>query len=126
MSDTVERTEQGAEQARQSEITGLLPVLSQLDETAAALERQAAAGKEVTANQIAAYQTEAAHARHLMTSSGASTQEITAAEQEHRGDGASGFTVRALDHAMHTRHFEPTPDPSDGKDRNIEEVEISL
>lgn len=127
MSDT---TEQSAEEiARQAEITGLLPVLSQLDKTAAELEQLAAAGKEVTTGQIAAYETEAAHARHLVNAAGASTREITDAEQEHRSDGDRGFTGRALDHATHTRHFEPTPaaDASSDKDRDIEEeLEISL
>ncbi|MFF0142665.1 hypothetical protein ACFYRN_40310 [Streptomyces sp. NPDC005227] len=125
MSDTAEQSAE--ETTRQAEITGLLPVLSQLDKTAAALEQQAAAGK-VTAGQIAAYETEAAHARHLVNAAGVSTREITDAEQEHRSDGDRGFTARALDHATHTRHFEPTPDDAGStKDRDVEEeMEISL
>ncbi|MGP3691173.1 hypothetical protein ACTVZO_42005 [Streptomyces sp. IBSNAI002] len=106
MTDTAERTPD--ESARQTEITGLLPVLSQLDKTAAELEQLAAAGKDVTSGQIAAYEMQAAHARHLVNAAGVSTQEITAAEQEHRSDGDPGFTGRALDHATHTQHFQPT------------------
>lgn len=107
MNDTAEHKPE--ETVRQTEITGLLPVLSQLDKTAAELEQLAAAGKEVTAGQIAAYEMEAAHARHLVNAAGASAQEITGAEQQHRNDGDPGFTGRALDHATHPRHFQPAP-----------------
>ncbi|MFJ2561279.1 MULTISPECIES: hypothetical protein [unclassified Streptomyces] len=127
MSDTAEQNAE--ETARQEEIAGLLPALSALDKTAAELEQQAAAGKEVTAGQIAAYETQAAHARHLVNAAGASTSEITAAEQEHRSDGERGFTTRALDHATHTRHFEPTPAADTGSDKDRkrdDEMEISL
>ncbi|MBT2469346.1 hypothetical protein J7E97_16045 [Streptomyces sp. ISL-66] len=107
MSDTAEQKPE--EDVRQTEITGLLPVLSQLDKTAAELEQLTVAGKEVTTGQIAAYEMEAAHARHLVNAAGVTTQEITDAEQQHRSDGNPGFTGRALDHATHTRHFQPTP-----------------
>jgi hypothetical protein len=128
MSDTAEQSA-AEETARQAEIAGLLPVLSSLDKTAAGLEQQAAAGKEVTAGQIAAYETEAAHARHLVNAAGVSTSEITDAEQEHRSDGDRGFTARALDHATHTRHFEPIPAADAGSDKDRErddEQEIDL
>ncbi|MCX4885995.1 hypothetical protein [Streptomyces sp. NBC_00847] len=125
MSDTAEQNTE--ETARQEEIAGLLPALSSLDKTAAELEQQAAAGK-VTAGQIAVYETEAAHVRHLVNAAGVNTSEITDAEQEHRSVGDRGFTSRALDHATHPRHFEPTPDDA-GSDKDRErddEMEIEL
>lgn len=125
MSDTAEQSAE--ETDRQVEITGLLPVLSQLDKTAAEIEQLAAAGEEVTPGQIATYETEAAHARHLVSTAGASTQEITEAERENRSGDDRGYTERALDHATHTRHFEPTPPPAGNDERDVEdEEEISL
>ncbi|MFE5730206.1 hypothetical protein ACFQ7A_04740 [Streptomyces sp. NPDC056528] len=112
--------------ARQ-EVSALLPALASLDQTAADLEQTAASGREVNAGQVAAYETQAAHVRHLVTAAGANPREIAAAEAEHRGTGARGYTSRGLDHATHTRHFEPTPAASTSSrtGREIEE-EISL
>lgn len=122
-----ETAEQSAEDlARQEEIAGLLPILASLDKAAAELEQNAAAGKEVNARQIAAYETQAAHARHLVNAAGASTSEITDAEHEHRSDGDRGFTARALDHATHTRHFEPAPAADAATEHDIDDEEISL
>lgn len=125
MSDTPDQNPE--ETARQAEIAGLLPALSSLDKTATELEQQAAAGK-LTAGQIAVYETETAHARHLLNAAGVSTSEITDAEREHRSVGDRGFTSRALDHATHPRRFEPTPSAT-GSDKDRErddEMEINL
>ncbi|WP_327299924.1 hypothetical protein [Streptomyces sp. NBC_01197] len=125
MSDTTEPD--AKELAHQEEISGLMPVLSALDKTGRELDQQVSAGREVTAGQIAVYETQAAHARHLVSAAGASTREITEAEREHRGDGDRGFTGRGLDHATHTRHFEPLPAADKAStDRDIDEEEIAL
>ncbi|NMI63146.1 hypothetical protein [Streptomyces sp. RLA2-12] len=126
MSDT--KTEDPAEREHEQEIAGLLPTLAQLDRTATELEQKTAAGQEVTAADISAYQQQAAHAQHLVQDAAADAKEISAAEKEHRGDGERGFATRALDHANHPRHFEPTPaDAGSDKDRERDdEQEIDL
>lgn len=125
MSDTTTPTPE--DRAREEEVTALLPALAALDKTAAQLEAQTASGKEVTVGEIATYETQAAHVRHLVGAASVSTSEITAAEAEHRSDGQRGFASRGLDHATHTRHFEPSPaaDASTDQEQEVEE-EISL
>ncbi|MFF0430311.1 hypothetical protein ACFYUJ_38865 [Streptomyces sp. NPDC004520] len=111
--------------ARQ-EVSALLPALASLDQTAADLEQAAVSGREVSAGEVAAYENQAAHVRHLVTAAGANSREIAAAEAQHRSTGARGYTARGLDHATHTRHFEPTPTARTSRtDREVEE-EISL
>lgn len=126
MSDT--KTEDPTEREHEQEIAGLLPALAQLDRTATDLEQKTAAGQEVTAADISAYRHQAAHAQHLVQDAAADAKELSAAEKEHRGDGERGFAARALDHANHPRHFEPTPAEADsGKDRERDdEQEIDL
>ncbi|MGO4417287.1 hypothetical protein AB4Z54_00545, partial [Streptomyces sp. MCAF7] len=83
--------------------------------------------KEVTDAEIGAYQQQAAHARHLVTSTGATAEEITGAEKEHRGDGTKGFAARGLDHTTHIRVFEPTQPLADStQDRDHDDEEIDL
>lgn len=100
--------------AHEQEVAGLLPALAQLDATASELEQKSAAGKEVTAADVSAYEQQAAHARHLVDTAGATAKEVADAEKEHRGDGDKGFAARGLDHATHTRSFEPSEAAADG------------
>ncbi|MFE7394706.1 hypothetical protein [Streptomyces sp. NPDC057582] len=109
----------------EQEVAGLLPALAQLDRTAAELEEKTASGQEVTAADVSAYEQQAAHARHLVDAAGADHREVVEAEKEHRGDGDKGFTARGLDHAAHTRSFEPTQPAADsGKERDDEEIDL--
>ncbi|MFE7268173.1 hypothetical protein ACFU9B_40250 [Streptomyces sp. NPDC057592] len=108
----------------QQEVAGVLPALAQLDATASELEQKSAAG-EITAADVSAYEQQAAHARHQIDAAGASPKEVTDAEKEHRGDGDRGFAARGLDHATHTRSFEPSTDNSKDRDRDDDE-EIDL
>ncbi|MBY8868729.1 hypothetical protein [Streptomyces sennicomposti] len=122
MSDT--QTEDQDVREHQEEIAGLLPALAQLDRTATELQEKTAAGQEVTAADISAYQQQAAHARHLVDAAGVDHHEVAEAEKEHRGDGDKGFAERAMDHATHPRSFEPTPPPADnGQDRDRDDDE---
>ncbi|MEU9796931.1 hypothetical protein AB0E27_41410 [Streptomyces sparsogenes] len=129
-STTVSTTNTGQDtenRARQQEVAGLLPVLAQLDRTATELEQSSAIGKEVTDAEVGAYQQQAAHARHLVTAAGATAEEITEAEKEHRGDGDKGFAARGLDHTTHPRIFEPTQplaDSTQDRDRSDEEIDL--
>lgn len=124
MSDA--KTEAPAE--REHEIARLLPALAQLDRTASELEQKTAAGQEVTAADISTYQNQAAHTQHLVQEAAADANEVSAAEKEHCGDGERGFATRALDHANHPRHFEPTPGDagSDKEPERDDEQEIDL
>ncbi|MEU5547190.1 hypothetical protein AB0G85_33240 [Streptomyces sioyaensis] len=90
--------------AHDQDVAALLPVLAQLDQSATELET----GQHISAAQITAYETQAAHARHLLDAAGASATEVAQAEKAHRGDGARGFAIRGLDHATHTRQFGST------------------
>ncbi|MFG3207910.1 hypothetical protein [Streptomyces sp. NPDC048192] len=109
--------------AHQEEVAALLPALAQLDRAASELEQKTAAGEQVTAADVHAYEQQAAHARHLVHAAGATSREVTDAEKEHRGDGDRGFAARGLDHATHTRSYEPTPADSDSKDRDRDDDE---
>lgn len=113
--------------AHQEEVAGLLPALAQLDSTASELEQKTAAGEQITAADVSVYEQQAALARHLVHAAGATSKDVTDAEKEHRGDGAQGFAARGLDHATHTRSYEPTPADSDRKDRDrADDEEIDL
>ncbi|MFJ2406643.1 hypothetical protein ACIOUE_35690 [Streptomyces xanthochromogenes] len=112
--------------AHQQDVAGLLPVLAQLDSTASELEQKSAAGKQVTAADVSAYEHQAAHARHLVHVAGVTGQEVADAEKEHRGDGSTGFAARGLEHATHTRSYTPTPADSGSKDRDRNDEEIDL
>ncbi|MGW1043654.1 hypothetical protein [Streptomyces sp. NPDC002547] len=116
-------TEQDPTAAHQEEVAALLPALAQLDTTASELEQKTAAGEKVTAADVSAYERQAAHARHLVHAAGATSHEVTDAEKEHRGDGDKGFAARGLDHATHTRSYEPTPADSDSKSRDRDDDE---
>ncbi|MFJ2922900.1 hypothetical protein [Streptomyces sp. NPDC087307] len=116
-------TEQDPTSAHQEEVAALLPALAHLDATASELEQKTAAGERVTAADVSAYEVQAAHARHLVHAAGATGQEVTDAEKEHRGDGDSGFAARGLDHATHTRSYEPTPADSTSKERDRDDDE---
>ncbi|MEU5143724.1 hypothetical protein [Streptomyces sp. NPDC021139] len=126
MNDTIPTPEDRA-RAWEEEVTALLPALAALDKTATQLEAQTASGKEVTVGEVATYETQAAHVRHLVDAASVSTREITSAEAEHQSDGERGFASRGLDHATHTRHFEPSPaaDASTDQEQEVEE-EINL
>jgi hypothetical protein len=91
------------------------------------VEEKTASGQEVTPADVSAYEQQAAHARHLVDAAGADHREVAEAEKEHRGDGATGFAARGLDHAARPRSFEPTPGPADnGQDRDRDDEEIDL
>ncbi|MFI1734917.1 hypothetical protein ACH40E_38040 [Streptomyces acidicola] len=113
------------ERERQEQAAGLLPALAQLDRTATELERKSAGGDQVTQVEIDVYRHQAAHAQHLIQEAGTEAREVTDAEKDHCGDGDKGFAARALDHATHPRHFEPTPGDEDtARTRDEEEIDL--
>ncbi|MEU0032011.1 hypothetical protein [Streptomyces sp. NPDC006335] len=119
------QTEDSKNAAHEQEVAGLLPALAQLDRTATELEQKTAAGEAVTAADVSTYKQQAAHTQHLINEVGANAEEVVAAEKEHRGDGERGFAVRALDHASHPRHFEPTSDgEATGREQDDEEIDL--
>ncbi|MGW6605145.1 hypothetical protein [Streptomyces sp. NPDC055036] len=120
---TTETEQDPKDLAHQQEVAGLLPVLAQLDATASELEQKSAAGKEVTAADVGAYEQQAAHARHLVGAAGATPKEVADAEKDHRGDGAKGFAARGLDYATHIRSFEPSQAADSNKDRDRDDDE---
>ncbi|MGD6757304.1 hypothetical protein [Streptomyces sp. BH105] len=109
----------------QNDVTALLPALAQLDSTASDLEAKAAAGKDLSDAEISTYEQQAAHARQLIHETGATAQELSQAEKEHRGDGDKGFAKRGLDHANHPRAYEPSKDHDRSRDDD-DEIEITM
>lgn len=100
----------------------LMPVLAQLDETASQLETAAAEGEEITTDHINTYELQARHGHQLLQGHDLTPGEVHDAESEHRGDGATGYAARGLDHILHTRHFEPAPPAT--IDNTEEEIEL--
>lgn len=110
--------------SRQEEVAGVLPVLAQLDRTAADLEEKTASG-QLTAADVTVYEHLSAHARHLVDVTGTDHREVAEAEKDHRGDGDKGFAARGLDHATHPRSFElPLADTAQTRDRDDEEIDL--
>ncbi|WP_079131852.1 hypothetical protein [Streptomyces nanshensis] len=101
----------------------LMPVLAGLDKSATHLETAEATGRKIGPGDIATYQLQADHARHLLTSNALDPREVKTAEREHRGDGERGFAERGLDHTIRVRHFEPAPGAED-QPHSDEEIEL--
>ncbi|MCQ4045825.1 hypothetical protein ACFOSC_27895 [Streptantibioticus rubrisoli] len=118
-----------ADEERQRATAAVLPVLASLDQQAAALQQATDRGEQINRSAVVAYELHAQHAKHLLGAHALSASDIKAAAHEHRGAGPHGFADRALDHATHPRHYEPTPphQPQSDVDQDAEkEQEIDL
>lgn len=104
---TTEPATQPATGDRERAIAELLPVLAGLDQLAADVERDMAAGRPPEQARLAEYTIYGDHVRHLAASHGLTSQELEAAEAEHCGDGEEGFAARGWAHAQHPQDWAP-------------------
>lgn len=112
-----------AAEERQQAAAAVLPVLTQLNQQADALEKAAERGEQISSGTVLSYELQAQHAQHLLSSGGISAKDVKEAAREQGGAQARAVEA-ALDHVTHTRSFEATPAE---EERDVEEErEIDL
>ncbi|WP_105974719.1 hypothetical protein [Streptomyces geranii] len=122
MNNNTTPTDPAAEE-RQQAAAAVLPVLTQLNQQAAALEKAAERGEQIDGGTVLSYELQAQHAQHLLSSGGLSANDVKEAARE-QGGAQARAVAEALDHVTHTRSFEATPAE---EERDVEEErEIDL
>lgn len=78
----------------------LLPVLASLDSLTTAMQDQQQTGEGLTDAQVADYDAQSQHARHLVLTHAVTAEDLQDAARDHQGDGEHGFETHALAHAL--------------------------